>query len=99
MFYLCVYLTRTIHIGILTSLLEDYSATDVFTFRKFSRRFCPKQLTVNHTYMVVAAMQGAVWVSVSCQRTFRHADQGNRPSDLLKQNAGSSREPQPPQTF
>ena len=56
-----------------------------------SRRFCPKWLTVNYTYihtlMAVAAMQGAdqhirrSWGSVSCPRTLQHADQGNRPSD------------------
>ena len=57
-----------------------------FTFKAFSRRFC-------HTYictlMAVAAMQGAnqhtsgaVWGSVSCPKTLRHADQGNRTSDF-----------------
>ena len=37
----------------------------IFTLRSFSRRFCPKQLTVIHTYiltlMAVVAMQGADW--------------------------------------
>ena len=65
----------------------------IFTFRAFSIRFCPKRLTVIQTYihtiMAVAAMQGAnlqirsSLVLVSCPRTLWHADQGNRPSDLL----------------
>ena len=62
-------------------------------FREFSRCFCPKRLTVIHTFIhwwrwlpckVPTSTSGAVWGWVSCPRTLRHADpdQGNRTSDL-----------------
>ena len=49
-----------------------------FTFRAFSRHFCPKRLTVIHTFMhswrwlpcmVPTSTSGAVWGSVSCPGT------------------------------
>ena len=56
----------------------------------FSRRFCPKPLTIIHTYihalMAVVVMQahqeqfGVQWGS--CPRTLWHVDQGNQTSDL-----------------
>ena len=53
----------------------------------FIRSFCPKPLTVIHSYshtlMVLTSTPGAVWGSVSCSRTLRHADQGNWTSNLL----------------
>ena len=51
--------------------------------------FCPKERTVIHAFMVLAAMKGVdqhikqFSGSVSCPRTHRHADQGNRTSDRL----------------
>ena len=57
----------------------------------FSRCFCPKQLTVIHTFMhwwqwlpckVPTSTSGAVWGSVSSPRTLWHAHRGNRTSDL-----------------
>ena len=63
-----------------------------FTLRAFSRRFCPKRLTVIHTFInwwwwlpckVPTSTSGAMWASVSCPRTLRHADQGNQTNDLL----------------
>ena len=58
-----------------------------FTFRGFSWLFCPKQLTVIHTYihtpMAVAAMQGAV-------------QQGSSFGFSILHDAGFTPEPQPP---
>ena len=70
----------TLHI--LWSVLCFDSAVTVrftFTHTAFSRRLCPKWLTVIHTYIhtLVAAMQGAAqfWGSVSYPRTLAY--QGN----------------------
>ena len=62
-------------------------------FTAFSRCFCPKQLTIIHTYIhalltvaarykVLTSTSGAVWGSVSRSRKLQHADQRNRTSDL-----------------
>ena len=59
----------------------------ILHFRAFSRCFCPKWLTVIHTFTHwwrwPTSTPGAVWGSVSCQRTLWHAHQGNWTSSLL----------------
>ena len=56
----------------------------------FSRSFCPKRLTVIHTFThrwrwlpckVPTSTSGAIWGSVSPLRTLWHADQGNQTSN------------------
>ena len=79
--------------GGLVSRVNIPSFWHYYYFRAFIRRFCPKELTVIHTYMhtLMAAAatqwhlstQGTVWVSVSSPRTLWYVDEGNQTSDLL----------------
>ena len=71
---------------------QDLHYSLTYTFRAFRRCFCPKRLKVIHTYIhwwwqlpckVLTSTSGAVWSSVSCPKTLRHADQGNWTGDLL----------------
>ena len=51
---------------------------DTFTSRAFSRHCCTKL-----PCKVPTSTSGAVWGSISCPRTLRHADHGNWTSDLF----------------
>ena len=69
---------------------EDFLSSTFWHFiRTFIRCFCPKWLTVIHTFIhwcrwlpCKTSTSGAVWGSVSCPRTLWYADHMNRTNDF-----------------
>ena len=58
-----------------------------FTFRAFIRCYCPKRITVIHTFIhwwqVLSCKVPHQEQFGTCQRTLWHADKGNRTSNLM----------------